>query len=95
MCAGEAGADYVMFGEPDARGRRPAFAAVTERVAWWAQLFEVPCVGYAAMLSEVEPLAAAGADFVAVGDCVFADTRGCAAAIGDAVRSLAVSETAA
>jgi thiamine-phosphate pyrophosphorylase len=95
MCAGEAGADYVMFGEPDARGRRPAFAAVTERVAWWAQLFEVPCVGYAAMLSEVEPLAAAGADFVAVGDCVFADARGCAAAIGDAVRSLAVSETVA
>src|SRR5262249_25069345 len=33
MGAGEAGADYVMFGEPDASGRRPAFDAVAERVA--------------------------------------------------------------
>ena len=49
---------------------------VAERVAWWARVFEVPCVGFAASLEEVEPLAAAGADFVAVGDCVFGDARG-------------------
>ena len=48
MLAAEAGADYVMFGEPDATGRRPAFDAVAERVAWWAQLSEVPCVRFAA-----------------------------------------------
>ena len=89
MLAAEAGADYVMFGEPDAGGRRPAFDAVTERVAWWAELFEVPCVGFAAGLDEVEPLAAAGADFIAVGDCVFADRRGCAVAMADAARRLA------
>jgi thiamine-phosphate pyrophosphorylase len=92
MRAGEVGADYVMFGEPDASGRRPAFDAVTERVAWWAELFEVPCVGFAATLDEIEPLAAAGADFVAVGDCVFADARGCSAAIAEAARALAVAE---
>src|SRR5947207_6098239 len=40
MLAAEAGADYVMFGEPDADGRRPAFEAITERVAWWAEVFE-------------------------------------------------------
>jgi thiamine-phosphate pyrophosphorylase len=95
MRAGEAGADYVMFGEPDPNGRRPAFAAVTERVAWWAELFEVPCVGFAATLAEVEPLAAAGADFVAVGDCVFADRRGCVAAISDAACALTLTETMA
>ena len=67
MLAGEAGADYVMFGEPDAAGRRPAFDAVAKRVAWWAELFEIPCVGFAVGLDEVAPLAAAGADFVAVG----------------------------
>ncbi len=61
----------------------------TERVAWWAELFEVPCVGFAAGLDEVEPLAAAGADFMAVGDCVFADRRGCAMAMADAARRLA------
>ena len=95
MLAGEAGADYVMFGEPDASGRRPSFEAVAERVAWWAELFEIPCVGFAASLDEVKPLAAAGADFVALGDCVFADERGDAAAVADAARRLAVAEMVA
>ena len=95
MLAGEAGADYVMFGEPDETGRRPSFDAVAQRVAWWAELFDIPCVGFAASLDEVEPLAAAGADFVAVGDCVFADRRGCAVALADAARRLAVAETVA
>jgi thiamine-phosphate pyrophosphorylase len=95
MLAGEAGADYVMFGEPDASGHRPSFDAVAERVAWWAELFEIPCVGFAASLDEVKPLAVAGADFVAVGDCIFADERGGAAAVADAAWRLAVMETAA
>ena len=88
MVVGEAGADYVMFGEPSSAGVRPALDAVSERVAWWAELFEIPCVGFAGSLDEVEPLAAAGADFVALGDCVFADSRGCAAAVADAARRL-------
>ena len=71
MLAGEAGADYVMFGEPDAAARRPAFDAVLERVAWWTEIFEIPCVGYAAGLDEAEALARAGADFVAVGEAVW------------------------
>jgi thiamine-phosphate pyrophosphorylase len=95
ILAAETGADYVMFGEPDATGRRPSFEAIAERVAWWSEVFEVPCVGFAASLDEVEPLATAGADFVAVGDCVFGDARGWAAAIADAARRLAVVETAA
>jgi thiamine-phosphate pyrophosphorylase len=95
MLAAEAGADYVMFGEPDVSGRRPSFDAIAERVAWWAQVFEVPCVGFAASLEEVEPLAAAGADFVAVGDCVFDDARGGSAAVADAARRLAAAETIA
>jgi thiamine-phosphate pyrophosphorylase len=95
MVVAEAGADYVMFGEPDAAGRRPAFDAIVERVAWWAELFEVPCVAYAASLQEVEPLAAAGADFVAVGDCIFRDARGGPAALADAARRLATAETPA
>jgi len=95
MLAAEAGADYVMFGEADAAGRRPLFEAVVERVAWWAEVFEIPCVGFAAAPEEVEPLAAAGADFVAIGDWVFADARGCADALADAARRLAVAEVAA
>jgi len=95
MVVAEAGADYVMFGEPDATGHRPAFDAVAERVAWWAELFEVPCVGFAASLDELEPLAAAGADFIALGDCIFADRRGGAAAMAEAVQRLAAAETIA
>ena len=95
MVVAEAGADYVMFGEPDAAGRRPAFEAVAERVAWWAELFETPCVGFAASLQEREPLAAAGADFFALGDCIFADGRGGAAAMAEAARRLAAAETIA
>ena len=40
MLAAEGGADYVMFGEPDEGGVRPAFAAIEERVGWWAEVFE-------------------------------------------------------
>lgn len=84
MSAGEAGADYVLFGEPDAHGRRPSIDAIAERLQWWAELFEPPCVGFAATLEEAGAFAAAGADFVLVGDVVWADPRGAAAALMDA-----------
>jgi thiamine-phosphate pyrophosphorylase len=92
MVAAEKGADYLMFGETDAAGRRPAFDAIVERVAWWADVFEVPCVGFADSLDEIAPLSAAGADFVAVGNCIFADARGVAATVRDAMTRLAVAE---
>jgi thiamine-phosphate pyrophosphorylase len=65
---------------------------VLERVEWWAEVFEIPCVGFAANLDEVEALAQAGADFVAVGDLVWSDTRGVAAALTEVVQRLAVAE---
>jgi thiamine-phosphate pyrophosphorylase len=95
MLAAEAGADYVMFGEPDEDGNRPSFEAIAERVAWWAEVFEIPCVGFATSLEEVEALAQAGADFIAVGDCVFGDSRGCAAALADVARRLTLAEMVA
>jgi thiamine-phosphate pyrophosphorylase len=91
MTAAEAGADYVMFGEPDASGLRPSFAAIEERVAWWAEVFEIPCVGYAASPDEVAPLVKAGADFVALGDWLWRDP---AAAIAQASQHLRLPETA-
>jgi thiamine-phosphate pyrophosphorylase len=83
MAAGEAGADYVLFGEPDARGQRPSVEAIAERLQWWAELFEPPCVGFAASREEAHEFAAAGADFVLVGDFVWADPRGVAVALKD------------
>jgi thiamine-phosphate pyrophosphorylase len=88
MAAGEAGADYVLFGEPDARGQRPSIEAIAERLQWWAELFEPPCVGFAASPEEVGEFAAAGADFVLVGDLIWADPRGAAAALTDAEQTI-------
>ena len=76
MAAGEAGADYVLFGEPDAKGQRPSIEAIAERLQWWDELFEPPCVGFAASREEADEFAAAGADFVLVGDFIWADPRG-------------------
>ena len=92
MVAGERGADYVMFGEPDPAGRRPAFVAVLDRVAWWAQVFEIPCVGWAMNLDEVAALAGAGADFVAVADAVWTDPHRPGAALAAAAARLTSSE---
>jgi hypothetical protein len=38
---------------------------------------------------------AAGADFIALGDCIFADGRGGATALAEAARRLAAAETIA
>ena len=66
MLAGELGADYVLFGEPDEHGHRPSTDAIAERLDWWAELFEPPCIGYAATSEEAYVFARAGADFVLV-----------------------------
>jgi thiamine-phosphate pyrophosphorylase len=88
MAAGEAGADYVLFGEPDARGERPSIEAIAERLQWWAELFEPPCVGFAASLEEAREFAGAGADFVLVGDFIWADRRGAVAALKDVEQAI-------
>ncbi|MFH0302229.1 thiamine phosphate synthase [Bradyrhizobium sp. 31Argb] len=83
MAAGELGADYVLFGEPDAHGQRPSTQAIAERLNWWDELFEPPCVGYATSREEAFEFASAGADFVLVGDFIFADQRGAGAALAE------------
>jgi thiamine-phosphate pyrophosphorylase len=94
MTAGEAGADYVLFGEPDANGHRAKLDAIVERVQWWAEVFEPPCVGFAAALGEVGLLTAAGADFILLGDAVWSDPRGAKAALEDAEAEIAKGMTA-
>jgi len=83
MTAGERGADYVLFGERDAHGERPSQEAIAERLSWWAELFEPPCVAYAVSIDEARDFVVAGADFVLVDDLVWSDPRGPAAALTD------------
>lgn len=87
MLAAERGADYVMFGEPE--DRRPPLDQIVERVAWWAQLFEVACVAWADSLDEVTALSEAGADFVALGPFVFSDSAEASDTIKAAAERLA------
>ncbi len=95
MIAAELGADYVLFGEPDERGQRPSLAAVAERLQWWDELFEPPCVGFAGGADELGDLAAAGADFVLVGDFIWADPRGACVALKEAAETICQAHAAA
>jgi thiamine-phosphate pyrophosphorylase len=88
MAAGEKGADYVLFGEPDAQGERPSTEAIAERLQWWDELFEPPSVGFAGSLDEAAEFAAAGADFVLVGDFIWADPRGAKTALIEADQAI-------
>jgi thiamine-phosphate pyrophosphorylase len=71
MTAAEMGADYVMFGEPHEGTRAMSLALLTERVAWWAEIFETPCVVCADTAAAAGALADAGADFVALGKAIW------------------------
>lgn len=93
MVAAEAGADYVMFGETFA-GNDVSLGAVEDRVAWWAEVFETPCVAFAPDADAIAPLVRAGADFIAV-EYVWTDPRGLTAALADAMSRLAMPESVA
>jgi thiamine-phosphate pyrophosphorylase len=102
MLAGETDADYVMFGEPSSHpsrraregqteGRRPPLAAIEERLTWWAELFQPPCIGYAANTDEIRGLVQAGADFVAIGEWIWREPGGAEKAVAAATKCLAAA----
>lgn len=95
MVAAESGADFVMFGEPDAAGKRPGFSALVERVSWWAEIFQLPCVAFAGSIDEVKQLAEARADFVALGDIIWREGDNAPQAVVQATKRLSMKELAA
>jgi thiamine-phosphate pyrophosphorylase len=92
MTLGEAGVDYLLFGEPRRDGSLPSLESVVERAAWWAEIFETPCVAYAPSIEAVEALASTNAEFVALGDAVWSHPDGPAAGVDAAARILARQE---
>jgi len=86
MVAAESGADYVLFGSPDE-------PADVERVAWCAELFELPCVAFARSEAEVAPLVEAGADFIAL-DYIWHEPRQAAELLAAAAGHMRLPETA-
>lgn len=92
MVASEVGVDFVLFGEPDKAGKRPGFSAIVERVSWWAEIFQLPCIAFAGSIDEVKPLGDARADFVALGDAVWAKGEGAPQAVAEATARLRQQE---
>ena len=86
MVAGELGADYVLFGEPDAQGQRPSVEAIAERLRMVGRIVRAALRRLCGLARGGCEFAAAGADFVLVGDFIWADPRGAAAALADVER---------
>lgn len=84
MDIGEAGVDYVMFGEPRPDGSLPPLPAVIERASWWAEIFETPCIAYCPDAESVPALIETGAEFVALGEWVFAEGVDIRSAVAEA-----------
>ena len=66
MLAGEGGADYVAFGAIDPADTQGDMVRTMDMLAWWSELFELPCLALGAWEpDDARAFAAAGADFVA------------------------------
>jgi thiamine-phosphate pyrophosphorylase len=86
MVAGEAGADYIAFGDPE----RAPTGETRELIAWWSELSVLPCLAESASgLADCRALAKAGADLVGVGALLWQDERGPAAAVAELRRAIA------
>lgn len=68
MSLAEEGADYIAFGIPaHVEDRATAGERRRELIAWWSEIFEVPCVAFdVESADEARALATAGADFIAM-----------------------------
>lgn len=68
MTLAEEGADYIAFGiPPHVEDRDTAKARQLELIAWWGEIFEIPCVAFDVDSgADAVALAAAGADFIAL-----------------------------
>ena len=68
MELGEAGADYVAFGiPPHVEDRATAEGRQLDLIAWWSEIFQLPCVACDVATPEhARALAGDGADFITV-----------------------------
>jgi thiamine-phosphate pyrophosphorylase len=68
MTLAEEGADYIAFGiPPHVEDRDTAKARRLELIAWWGEIFEIPCVAFDVdNAADAVALAAVGADFIAL-----------------------------
>lgn len=73
MRLAEMGANYVAFG-PDQAGATGEFDQCAELIAWWSEIFVVPCVAWNFdMPKQAARFASLGADFVAPATTIWQD----------------------
>lgn len=79
MVLGEKNPDYVFLGRLDPFEDLPASHNLVD---WWAELFELPCVALAGDdWAQAADAVDAGADFLALRELVWSDSRGAADAL--------------
>ena len=82
---GEARPDYLFFGRFGYDNTPAPHPRNLNLGRWWAEMIEIPCIVLAgSAIESVEPVAATGAEFVALSSAVFADGTDAAAAIARA-----------
>ncbi len=86
MLAGDDGADYIAFGEVG----RPPQPSLLELIAWWNELFVLPCLAEGAFDDAgLGAAARAGADFIGVSDEVWRHPDGAAAGVRGLLATIA------
>lgn len=77
MEAADAGADYILFGILDRADDDETHPKTLEWGAWWAEVFQTPCILLAGrVLGSLEAAAETGAEFVALRDAVWTHPEG-------------------
>lgn len=85
----ETGADYILFGKLDLAEKPEAHAKTLSAAAWWAELFQTPCVALAGnSLATLGDVAATGADFIALKDAVWQSDAEISTVVAEANRIL-------
>ena len=100
MVLGERGADYIGFGLNRSKSdRRYALAEQLQRLDWWSEIFELPCIAFdLANHEEAHAAAQAGADFIAIAlpdNVPAAEIAGQVRAFADAIGTTSSNEGAA
>ncbi len=97
MALAEAGADYIGFGVPaSVPEQEDVRACRLDLIAWWAEIFQPPCVALeVGSLEEAADLADAGADFIVLtipGGAAVGDVRDMVSAYLRAIAPLAMAQ---
>src|SRR5262245_50519874 len=95
MILAEAGADYVGFGAPlHLKDRDKARTRREDMIAWWAPIFQVPCVAFdVETREEAARLASHGADFIAVTLAAELTASAAGALVGEIGRAVRAHDT--